>query len=107
MITSVKQYMGLAHILLIILSKQCLHVLFRGGASGRCSVSSYDTRANRLLSFTSCMAPSHDLNGNIHPRHDRQHTDMLVEMFELVQLWDKYGLVRDVVISPTQSLFKP
>ena len=99
--------MGLAHILLITLSKQCSHVLFRGGASGRCSVSSYDTRANCLPSFTSYMAPSHDFNGNIHPHHDRQHTDMLVEMFELVQLWDKYGLVRDVVVSPTQSLFEP
>ena len=99
--------MGLAHILLITLSKQCSHVLSRGGASGRCSVSSYDTRANCLPSFTSCMAPSHDFNGNIHPHHDRQHTDMLVEMFELVQLWDKYGLVRDVVVSPTQSLFEP
>ena len=107
MITSVERYMGLAHILLIILSKQCSHVLFRGGASGRCSVSSYDTRANCLPSFTRCMVLSHDLNGNIHPCCDRQHTGMLVEMFELVQLWDKYGLVRDVVVSPTQLLFKP
>ena len=107
MITSVERYMGLAHILLIILSKQCSHVLFRSGASGRCSVSSYDTRTNRLPSFTSCMVPSHDLDGNIHPCHGRQHTDVLVEMFELVQLWDKYGLVRDVVVSPTQLLFKP
>ena len=107
MITSIEQYMGLAYILLIIPSKQCSRVLFRGGVSGRCSVSSYDTRANHLPSFTSCMAPSHDLDGNIHPHHDRQHTNMLVEMFELVQLWDEYGLVRDVVVSPTQSLFEP
>ena len=97
--------MGLAHTLLIILSKQCLCVLFRGGASGRCSVNSYDTRANCLLLFTSCTALSHDLNGDIHPRHDRQHTDMLVEMFGLVQLWDEYRLVGDVVVSPTQLLF--
>ena len=107
MITSIERYMGLAHILLIILSKQYSCVLFRGGASGRCSVSSYDTRANNLPSFTSCTAPSHDLDGDIHPHHDRQYTDMLVEMFELVQLWDEYGLVRDVVVSPTQLLFEP
>ena len=107
MTTSIERYMGLAHILLIILSKQYSCVLFRGGASGRCSVSSYDTRANCLPSFTSCTVPSHDLDGDIHPRHDRQHTDMLVEMFELVQLWDEYGLAGDVVVSPTQLLFEP
>ena len=30
---------------------------------------------------------------------------MLVEMFELGQLWDEYGLIGDVVVSPSYHIF--
>ena len=46
-----------------------------------------------------CTAPANDLDNGEYGRRSREHTDMLVEEFELGVLWDQYGLVGDVVVS--------
>jgi len=52
-----------------------------------------------------CLAPSTDLDGGPHVQCSREHTNALVEMLELGVLWDKYGLVGDVVILHIQVTF--
>ncbi|KAF8502848.1 hypothetical protein F5888DRAFT_1607397 [Russula emetica] len=44
-----------------------------------------------------CTASSKNLDGGVSIRRCREHTDVLVEEEELGILWDKYGLVGDVV----------
>lgn len=46
-----------------------------------------------------CTAQASGLDDEICGRCLREHTDMLVEAFELGTLWDEYGLVGDVVVS--------
>ena len=38
-------------------------------------------------------------------RRSREHTEILVEAFELGVLWDEYGLVGDVIVSSFFSIF--
>jgi hypothetical protein len=47
-----------------------------------------------------CTAQSDNLDNDPHrlPRN-REHTNTLVEMLELGELWDEYGLVGDVVVN--------
>ena len=52
------------------------------------------------LWFNSCMAPNNDLDSGPHPWCNREHTDMLVEMFELGELWNEYGLIGNIMVSP-------
>ena len=80
--------------LLIIQSKQCLFVC-------HCvRQAPYLLPQEGHLWFYSCTVPNNDLDSDIHPCCDREHTDMLVEMFELGQLWNEYGLIGDVVVCP-------
>ena len=46
-----------------------------------------------------CTAPANALDDEICGHRSREHTDLLVEAFELGTLWDEYGLVGDVVVS--------
>ena len=46
-----------------------------------------------------CTAQASGLDDEICGRRSHEHTDMLVEAFELGTLWDEYGLVGDVVVS--------
>jgi hypothetical protein len=52
----------------------------------------------QLTCLSRCTAPADDLDGGIYGRCSREHTDVLVETFELGVLWDEYGLVGDVVV---------
>jgi hypothetical protein len=45
-----------------------------------------------------CTARPDNLDGPSMLRR-REHTDTLVEMFELGVLWDDYGIVGDIVVS--------
>ncbi|KAG1796926.1 uncharacterized protein HD556DRAFT_1441101 [Suillus plorans] len=44
-----------------------------------------------------CTAPADNLNEGMYGRRSHEHTDVLVEEFELGVLWDEYGLVGDIV----------
>ncbi|KAG1847045.1 hypothetical protein F4604DRAFT_1884073 [Suillus subluteus] len=44
-----------------------------------------------------CTAPADSLDDGTYGRHSRDHTEVLVEEFELGVLWDEYGLVGDIV----------
>jgi hypothetical protein len=46
-----------------------------------------------------CTAPANGLDDEKCGRRSRDHTDVLVETFELGVLWDEYGLVGDVIVS--------
>jgi hypothetical protein len=46
-----------------------------------------------------CTAPGTDLDSGQHGRRSQKHTELLVKMFELGDLWDQYGLVGDVIVS--------
>jgi hypothetical protein len=46
-----------------------------------------------------CTAQANSLDDEICGHRSCEHTDMLIEAFELGILWDKYGLVGDVVVS--------
>lgn len=56
-----------------------------------------------LIHLTRCTATPDNLEGDSILRC-REHTELLVETFELGVLWDEYGIVGDVVVS---SLFLP
>jgi hypothetical protein len=45
-----------------------------------------------------CTAPADGLEDDKYGRRSREHTDLLVEEFELGVLWDEYGLVGDIVV---------
>ena len=45
--------------------------------------------------------PSQDLDGSQHLHQSHAHTDMLVNEFELGELWDEYGLVGDIIVNFT------
>lgn len=45
-----------------------------------------------------CTAPADGLDEGTYGRRSRDHTEMLVEEFELGVLWDEYGLIGDVVV---------
>ncbi|KAG1805024.1 uncharacterized protein HD556DRAFT_1429137 [Suillus plorans] len=44
-----------------------------------------------------CTAPADGLDNGTYGRRSRDHTEVLVEEFELGVLWDEYGLVGDIV----------
>ncbi|KAG1844764.1 hypothetical protein C8R48DRAFT_750825 [Suillus tomentosus] len=44
-----------------------------------------------------CTAPADSLDEGTYGRRSRNHTEVLVEEFELGVLWDEYGLVGDIV----------
>ncbi|KAG2117733.1 hypothetical protein DEU56DRAFT_874097 [Suillus clintonianus] len=44
-----------------------------------------------------CTAPADGLDNGTYGRRSRNHTEVLVEEFELGVLWDEYGLVGDIV----------
>ncbi|KAI9463519.1 hypothetical protein BJY52DRAFT_1202845 [Lactarius psammicola] len=44
-----------------------------------------------------CTVPANDLNSGQHVCRSQEHSELLVEEFELGMLWDEYGLVGDVV----------
>ena len=47
-----------------------------------------------------CTAQSDNLDNDPHRLPcNREHTNTLVEMLELGELWDEYGLVGDVVVN--------
>jgi hypothetical protein len=41
---------------------------------------------------------TNDLDGGMYGHRSQEHTDILVEVFELGVLWDKYGIVGDIVV---------
>jgi hypothetical protein len=45
-----------------------------------------------------CTAPADGLDDGTYGRRSREHTNLLVEEFELGVLWDEYGLVGDIVV---------
>ncbi|KAG2116938.1 hypothetical protein DEU56DRAFT_874133 [Suillus clintonianus] len=44
-----------------------------------------------------CTAPADNLDEGTYGRRSRDHTEVLVEEFELGVLWDEYGLIGDIV----------
>ncbi|KAG1735575.1 uncharacterized protein EDB91DRAFT_1238202 [Suillus paluster] len=44
-----------------------------------------------------CTAPADSLDNGTYGQHSRDHTEVLVEEFELGVLWDEYGLVGDIM----------
>lgn len=51
------------------------------------------------MCLSRCTAPTDGLDNDKYGRRSRQHTEVLVEEFELGVLWDEYGLVGDVIVS--------
>ncbi len=50
-----------------------------------------------LTPFFRCTANRTDLDGE-GGRRSREHTELLVNEFELGTLWDEYGLVGDIIV---------
>jgi len=59
------------------------------------------------MCLSRCTAPADGLDEGTHGRRSRDHTEMLVEEFELGILWDEYGLVGDVVVRTISLLLHP
>jgi hypothetical protein len=57
-------------------------------------------------SLTRCTAQPEDLEGPL-ILHHCEHTKMLVEAFELGDLWDDYGVVSDIVVESFLSVCPP
>ncbi|KAG0703017.1 hypothetical protein DFH29DRAFT_982081 [Suillus ampliporus] len=57
-----------------------------------CSLASFKTGAQSIYT-----APADGLDNGTYGRCSRDHTEVLVEEFELGVLWDEYGLVGDIV----------
>jgi hypothetical protein len=51
-----------------------------------------------LLTTCRCTAPPTDLDGEGYVPRSRDHTEALVEEFELGVLWNEYGLIGDIVV---------
>jgi hypothetical protein len=51
-----------------------------------------------IMCLSRCTAPADGLDEGTYGQHSCDHTEMLVEEFELGVLWDEYGLVGDVVV---------
>jgi hypothetical protein len=92
-------YMALGLTLLTILNRHFLHVLFQGGVQGKRHLFRFSL--SFLNEFSRCTASSDDLDGPA-GRRSREHTELLVKELELGVLWDKYGLVGDIVVSTIQ-----
>jgi hypothetical protein len=60
---------------------------------------------NLLIYAFRCTTPADHLDDDIYGRRSSEHTEMLVQEFELGVLWDEYGLVRDIVVSVISSCF--
>ena len=56
------------------------------------------------MSLSRCMAPADDLDGGRYPPWSKEHTELIQAKFELGELWNKYGLVGDVMVT-IYSLF--
>lgn len=51
-----------------------------------------------MLNINRCTASTKDLdNGDCIPQCER-HMEMLVQAFELGDLWDAYGIVSDIIV---------
>ena len=85
------------HILPIILSNCSCHVSYRIGVLSKCLFCIVEMPTHTHVSR--CTARVDGLDDEICGRRSREHTDMLVEAFELGVLWDEYGLVGDVIVS--------
>ena len=60
---------------------------------------SYVSFLPRLLRLLfRCTAPADGLDDDKFGHHSQEHTDLLVEEFELGVLFDEYGLVGDIVV---------
>jgi hypothetical protein len=59
------------------------------------------------MCLSRCTAPADGLDEGTYGRRSRDHTEMLVEEFELGVLWDEYGLVGDVVVRTISLLLHP
>ena len=64
-----------------------------------CEVCIPSDEIHLLTSFFRCTAPANNLDAHQHMHHSQEHTELLVEAFELGTLWDEYGLVGDIVVS--------
>jgi hypothetical protein len=58
----------------------------------------YFLQLRTLIYLSRCTAPADNLDGDLYGRRSRDHTEILVEAFELGVLWDEYGLVGDVIV---------
>jgi hypothetical protein len=68
-------------------------------------VSFYLTRCTLTCLFqVRCIAPASDLDSGLYLCHSQQHTELMVEEFELGKLWDSYGMVGDVVVHISSCL---
>ena len=52
-----------------------------------------------LICLCRCTAPGDNLDSSEYICRSQSHSELLVEEFKLGMLWDKYGLVGDIVIS--------
>jgi len=94
----VELYGGLAHILEIIQNKYCWVTLCRAGVLGKhCLFSSLLVLKMILYS---CQGENNDLDGHLSelPR-TRNLTEFLIAKYRVGILWDKFGIVSDVVVS--------
>ena len=85
------------HILLTILSKHSLLALCRIGAPSKIltfSIYNYANYANYR-----CTAHLSNLDGGDSTLHHEEHTERLVQAFELGDLWDAYGVIGDIIVS--------
>ena len=51
------------------------------------------------MSLSRCTAPADDLGSGRYPPCFKEHTELISAEFELGELWNKYGLVGDVVVT--------
>jgi hypothetical protein len=57
-----------------------------------------------LYHFSRCTAKRTDLDGES-GRRSREHTELLVNEFELGTLWDEYGLVGDIIVHMVLTIY--
>ena len=95
--------MGLAHISQTIPNRHCCPASCKAGAQGMTSY--HKTRDTPLTKIFRCTAPATDLDSKWCVCRSQAHTHLLVEGFDLGDLWDEYGLVGDVVVSVLPSYF--
>src|SRR6266545_2981146 len=102
MVTFSEQSTALVRILLITLSRFCLPALCKGGALGMYSVHSLSHAFT--ISFSRCTAKRTDLDGES-GWCSCEHTELLVNEFELGTLWDEYGLVGNIIVSTVLTIY--
>lgn len=94
-------YGALVPTLQIIQSKCSYLALSKDGVLSECRIRSLKSvLLLTFLRYDRCTAPPNNLDGRGYPRRSHVHTRALLEAFDHRVLWDDYGVVADIIVSP-------